>query len=157
MDYSPPSSSVHGISQARTLEWVAIPFSGDLPDSGIECGTSALWVDSLPSESLGNPLMWKSTRIYECESWTLIKKAKCWKIDVSELWCWRRLLRVPWTARRSNQSILMEINYEYSLEVLILRLHTLATWFKELIHWEIPRCWERLRVGGEGRDRGWDS
>ena len=55
--------------------------------------------------------------MYGCESWT-IKKAKCWRIDAFELWCWRRLLRVPWTARRSNQSILKEINPEYSLEGL---------------------------------------
>ena len=57
--------------------------------------------------------MWKS--------WT-IKKAECWRIDAFELWCWRRLLRVPWTARRSNQSILKEINPEYSLETLMLKL-----------------------------------
>ena len=56
-----------------------------------------------------------------CESWT-IKKAECRRIDAFELWCWRRLLRVPWTARRSNQSILKEINSEYSLEVLMLKL-----------------------------------
>ena len=59
--------------------------------------------------------------MYGCESWT-IKKAECWRIDAFELWCWRRLLRVPWTARRSNQSILKEINPEYSLEELMLRL-----------------------------------
>ena len=59
--------------------------------------------------------------MYGCESWT-IKKAEHWKIDAFELWCWRRLLRVPWTARRSNQSILMEINPEYSLEELMLKL-----------------------------------
>ena len=53
--------------------------------------------------------------VYGCESWT-IKKAECQRIDVFKLWCWRRLLRVPWTARRSNQSILKEINPEYSLE-----------------------------------------
>ena len=53
--------------------------------------------------------------MYVCESWT-IKKAECWRIDAFELWCWRRLLRVPWTARRSNQSILKEISPEYSLE-----------------------------------------
>ena len=58
---------------------------------------------------------------YGCESWT-IKKAEHQKIDVFELWCWRRLLRVPWTARRSNQSILKEINPEYSLEGLVLKL-----------------------------------
>ena len=59
--------------------------------------------------------------MYECESWT-IKKAEHWKIDAFELWCWRRLLRVPWTARISNQSILKEINPEYSLERLMVRL-----------------------------------
>ena len=57
----------------------------------------------------------------ECKSWT-IKKAECWRIDAFELWCWRRLLRVPWTARRSNQSILKEINPEYSLEGMMLKL-----------------------------------
>ena len=59
--------------------------------------------------------------MYGCESWT-IKKAECQRIDVFELWCWRRLLRVPWTARTSNQSILKEIIYEYSLEGLMLNL-----------------------------------
>ena len=59
--------------------------------------------------------------VYGCESWT-IKKAKCWRIDASEMWCWRRLLRVPWTTWRSNQSILKEISPEYSLERLMLKL-----------------------------------
>ena len=59
--------------------------------------------------------------MYGCESWT-IKKAECWRIDAFEVWCWRRLLRVPWTARRSNQSILKEIIPEYSLEGLTLKL-----------------------------------
>ena len=59
--------------------------------------------------------------MYGCESWT-IKKAECRRIDGFELWCWRRLLRVPWTARRSNQSILKEISPEYSLEGLMLKL-----------------------------------
>ena len=59
--------------------------------------------------------------MYGCESWTT-KKAECWRIDAFELWCWRRLLRVPWTARRSNQSILKEITPEYSLEGLMLKL-----------------------------------
>ena len=59
--------------------------------------------------------------LYGCESWT-IKKAECQRIDAFELWCWRRLLRVPWTARRSNQSILKEISLEYSLEGLMLKL-----------------------------------
>ena len=59
--------------------------------------------------------------MYQCESWT-IKKAECQRIDAFELWCWRRLLRVPWTARRSNQSILKEISPKYSLEGLMLKL-----------------------------------
>ena len=59
--------------------------------------------------------------MYGCESWT-VKKAECQRIDAFKLWCWRRLLRVPWTARRSNQSILKEINPEYSLEGLMLKL-----------------------------------
>ena len=59
--------------------------------------------------------------MYGCESWT-IKKAECQRIDAFELWCWRRLLRVPWTARRSNQSVLKEISPEYSLEGLMLKL-----------------------------------
>ena len=58
---------------------------------------------------------------YDCESWT-VKKAECQKIDAFKLWCWRRLLRVPWTAKRLNQSILKEINPEYSLEGLMLKL-----------------------------------
>ena len=59
--------------------------------------------------------------MYRCESWT-IKKTEHWRIDAFELWCWKRLLRVPWTTRRSNQSILKEINPEYSLEGLMLKL-----------------------------------
>ena len=59
--------------------------------------------------------------MYGCESWT-VKKAECWRIDAFELWCWRRLLRIPWTARKSNQSILKEISPEYSLEGLMLKL-----------------------------------
>ena len=59
--------------------------------------------------------------MYGCESWT-IKRAECWRIDAFELWCWKRLLRIPWTARRFNQSILKEISPEYSLEGLILKL-----------------------------------
>ena len=96
--------------------------------------------------------------MYGCESWTL-KKAECRKINAFELWCWRRLLRVPWTARRSNQSILKEISPEYSLEELMLKLNssTLATWCKELTHLKRAWCWERLKAGGEGDDREWDG
>ena len=75
--------------------------------------------------------------MYGCESWT-IKKAEHWRIDAFELWCWRRLLRVPWSARRSNQSIVKEISPEYSLGGLMLKvkLQSLATWCEELIHWK---------------------
>ena len=81
--------------------------------------------------------------MYGFESWT-IKKAECRRIDAFELWCWRRLLRVPWTARRSNQSVRWNSN-------------TLAIWCEELTHLKRPWCWQRLKVGGEGDDRGWDG
>ena len=94
--------------------------------------------------------------MYRCESWT-IKKAEHQKIDAFKMWCWRRLLRAPWTARRSNQSILKEMSPKYSLEGLILKLssNTLASWCKELTHWQRPWCWERLKAGGEGDDMRW--
>ena len=96
--------------------------------------------------------------MYGCESWTL-KKAECWRIDAFELWCWRRLLQVPWTARRSNQSILKEISPECSLEGLMLKLNsnTLAPWCEELTHLKRPWCWETFKVGGKGDNRGWDG
>ena len=94
--------------------------------------------------------------MYGCESWS-IKKAEHWKIDAFELWCWRRLLRVPWTARRSNQSILKEISPEYSLEGPMLKLK--PQYFGHLMRrtdwFEKTWCWERLKVG-EGDDRDWD-
>ena len=93
-----------------------------------------------------------------CKSWT-IKKADCWRIDAFELWCWRGLLRVPWTVRRSNQSILKEISPEYSLEGLMLKLRLQN--FGHLIQrtdlLEKTLMLERLKVGEEGDDRGWDS
>ena len=86
--------------------------------------------------------------MYECQSWT-IKKAECWRIDAFELWCCRRLLRVPWTARTSNQSILMEINPEYSLEWLMLKL--------KLLHFGHLMPLEKTLMQGkiEDRRRGW--
>ena len=96
--------------------------------------------------------------MYGCESWT-VKKAEHRRIYAFELWCWRRLLRVPWTARRSNQSILKEISPEYSLEGLMLKLklQSLATSCKELTQWKRLWCWEGLGAGGEGDDRRWDG
>ena len=92
------------------------------------------------------------------DSW-IIKKANSQRIDAYELWCWRRLLRVSWTARRSNESILKEVNPEYSLEDWCWNWssNTWATWCEELTPWKRPWCWERLRGGGEGDDRGWDD
>ena len=94
--------------------------------------------------------------MHGCESWT-IKKGEHQRIDYFKLWRRRRLLRVPWTAGRSNQSILKEISPEYSLEGLMLKLklqyfgHLMRT--ADLL--ERPWCWERLRARGEGDDRGW--
>ena len=96
--------------------------------------------------------------MYGCESWT-IKKAECRKIDAFERWCWRRLLRVPWTARRSNQSILKEISPGCSLKnwYWSWNSNTLAIWCEKLTHLKRPWCWERLKAGGEGDNRGWDG
>ena len=88
-----------------------------------------------------------------------VKKAEHWKIDAFELWCWRRLLRIPWTARRSNQSILRKsvLNIHWKDWCWSWNSNTLATWCKELTHLKRPWCWERLKVGGAGDDRGWDG
>ena len=96
--------------------------------------------------------------MYGCESWN-INKAECWRIDAFELWVLRRLFRVPWTARRSNQSILKEISPEYSLEGLMmlkLKLQYFGHLIEELTHWKRPWCWERLKAG-EGDERRWDG
>ena len=96
--------------------------------------------------------------LFGCESWT-IKKAEHWRVDAFELWCWRRLSRVPWTARWSNQSILKEISPEYSLEGLMLKLK--LQYFGHLVQrthsLEKPWCWEGLKAGGEGDDKGQDG
>ena len=91
--------------------------------------------------------------MYGCESWT-VKKAECWRIDAFVLWCWRRLLRVPWTARRSNQSILNEISPEYSLKGLMLKLK--LQYFGHL-RWRADSLEKTLMLGkiGGRRRRGW--
>ena len=108
---------------------------------------------------LGN---WKETMLfpvvmYGCESWT-IKKAEHWRIDAFELWCWRRLLRVPWTTRRSNQFILKEISPEYSLGGLLLelKLQYFGYLMRSVESLENTWCWERLRAG-EGGGREWNG
>ena len=92
--------------------------------------------------------------IYGCESWTL-KKAKHWRIDAFELRCWRRLLRVPWTARRSNHSILRKsvLNIHWKDWGWSWNSNTVATWCEELTHWKRPWCWEWLKAGREGDER----
>ena len=98
-----------------------------------------------------------SVVMYGCESWT-IKKPEHLRIDAFELWCWGRFLTVLWTARRSNQSILKEINPEYSLKGWCWNgsSNTLATWCEELTHWKRPWSWERWKEKGERGSRGWD-
>ena len=98
--------------------------------------------------------------MYGCESWT-IKKAEHQRNYVFKLSCWRRLLRVPWSARRSNQFILKEISPEYSLKGLMLKLKLqylwASTWCEEQTHLKGPWYWERLKAGGDRDDRGWDG
>ena len=96
--------------------------------------------------------------MFGCESWT-IKKAECWKIDAFELWCWRRLLRFPWTAKRSNQSILRKsvLNIHWKDWCWGWNSNNLATWCEELTYFKRSWCWERLKVGGEGDNRGGDG
>ena len=93
--------------------------------------------------------------VYGCESWT-VKKAECRRIDAFELWCWKRLLRVPWTARRSNQSILKEISPGISLEGMMLKLK--PQYFGQLMRrvdsFEKTRLQGGIGAGGEGEDRG---
>ena len=107
MDRSLPASSIHGIFQARVLEWGVIAFSIDQSRKHIKKQRQYSANKGPSNQAMAFPIV-----IYGCESWT-IKKAECRRTDAFELWCWRRLLRVPWTARRSNQSILKEINPEF--------------------------------------------
>ena len=105
------------------------------------------------SQSYGFPVV-----MYQFERWT-IKKAEHRKIDAFELWCWRRLLRVPWTARTSNQFILKKsvVNIHWTDWCWSWSSNTLATWCEELTHLNRLWCWERLKAGGEGDHRGWDG
>ena len=90
--------------------------------------------------------------MYACEGW-ILKKAECWRIDAFKLWCWRRFLRVPWTAKRSNQSILKEISPEYLFEGLMLKLK--LQYFGHLM-WRTDSFEKTLMLGKiEGRRRGW--
>ena len=122
-------------------------------DSILKSRDISLWTKVHLVKALVFPVV-----MYALESWT-VKKAECWRIDAFELWCWRRLLRVPWTARRSNQPTLKEISPEYPLEGLMLKLKLqyFCQFGKELTYWKRPWCWERLKAGGKGDNRGWDG
>ena len=104
------------------------------PDSILKSRDITLLTNVHPVEAMFFPVV-----MYECEIWT-VKKAVRQRIDAFELWCWRRLLQVPWTARRSSQSILKEISPEYSLEGLMLKLKLLyfGHLMQKLTHWKIP-------------------
>ena len=135
----------------------------DKPNSVLKSRVITLLTKDCIVEAMVFPIV-----MFWCESWT-IKKAEHQWTDAFKLWCWRRLLRVPGTARISNQSVLEEINLEYSLEGLrlspsntLLRYwdwasNTLATWCKELTHWKSPWFWERSKVGVEGDNSGQDG
>ena len=153
MDCSLPGSSIHGIFQARVLEWVTISFS-----RGSSWPQDQTWVSRIAGRHFTIWAMVFPIVMYGCESWT-IKKAERWRIDAFELWCWRRLLRVPWTARRSNHSILKEISPENNWKdwCWSWNSNTLASCCEGLTHLKRPWCWERLKAGGEGDDRGWDG
>ena len=99
-------------------------------------------------KALGFPVV-----MYGCESWT-VKKAECWRIDPFEVWCWRRLLRVPWTARRTNQSILKEISPGCSLEGLMLKLK--LQYFGHLM-WSVDSLEKTLMLRGTGGRRRRDN
>ena len=96
--------------------------------------------------------------MYGCESWT-VKKAEHWRIDAFELWCWRRLLRVLWIAKRSNQSLLKDISYGCSLEVLMLKLKLqhFGHLMQRVDPLEKTLMLGGIGAGGEGDDRGWDG
>ena len=94
--------------------------------------------------------------MYGCERWTT-KKAEHWRTDAFELSCWRRLLRVPWTARMSNWSILKKSILNIYWKDWCWSSNTLATWCKELTHQKRSWCWKRWKARGEGVDRGYDG
>ena len=115
MDCSQPASSIHGIFQARGLEWGAIASMTNI-DRVLKSRDITLPTEVCIVKAVVFPMV-----LYGCESW-MVKKAEHRRTDVFELWCWKRFLKVLWTAKRSNQSILRETNSEYSLEGLMLKL-----------------------------------
>ena len=162
MGCSPPGSSVYGISHARILEWVATSFSRRSPQprdqNHISCIGRQILYHWATREAHGlNHVTLKFPMVtYRCESWT-VKKAKWQRIDAFKLWCWRRLLKVPWTARRLNQPILREMNPEYSLGRLMQKLQYFGYLMQTDDSLESLWCWERSRAEGEEGIRGWNG
>ena len=145
--------TVHGVLKARILKWLAIPFSSgpcsvrplhhDPPV--LDCPAGMAWFHWVrQAKAMVFPVV-----MYGCESWT-VKKAEHQRIDAFELWCWRRLLRVPWNARRSNQSILKDINPGISLEGMMLKLK--LQYFGHLM-WRVDSLEKTLMLEGIGGRR----
>ena len=141
----------HGIFQARVLEWVAISFSN--LDSILKSRDIPLPTKVHPVKAMFFPII-----MYGYENWA-IKKAEHQRIDAFELWCWRRLLRVPWTVRRSNQSILKETIPGCSLEGLMLKLkfHYFGYLMRRTDSLEKTLMLGKIKGRGEGDDRGLDG
>ena len=144
IDCSLPGFSVHGVFQARVLEWVAIAFSVTNLDSILKSRDITLPTKVHLVKAMVFPVV-----TYGCENWT-VKKAESQRIDAFEVWCWRRLLRVSWTARRSNQSILKEISPGCSLEGLMLKLK--LQYFGHLMR-RVDSLEKILMLGGIGGRR----
>ena len=149
---------------SRQEHWSGLPFPspGDLPYPGIEPWSPTLQADTLTSQPPGKPnkvhlvkAMVFPVVMYGCESWT-IKNSEHQRNDAFEMWCWRRLLRVPWNARRSKQSILKEISPGCSLEGLMLkmRLQYFGHPMQRTDSFEKTLMLERLKAGREGDNRG---
>ena len=138
-------AAIYGIAQSWIHDWSSLAAA----DSTLKSRDITLLTKACLIKAIVFPVV-----MYGCESWT-IKKAEHRRIDAFELWCWRRLLRVPWTARRSNQSILKEINPEYSLEGLMLKLK--LQHFGHLMR-RNDSLEKTLMLGKiEGRRRGWQK
>ena len=144
-EISGKSDSSHEIKRRLHLRRKAMTNLGSV----LKCRNTTLPANAHIVKAMAFPVV-----LYRCESWT-IKKAEHWRIDAFELWCWRKLLRVSWTARRSNQSILKEINPEYSLQRLMLKLK--FQYFGHLI-WRADSLEKTLMLGKtEGKTRRWNE
>ena len=165
IDGSPPGPVVPGILQARALEWVAISFSNAWKWKVKVKSLSCVWLLATPwtaayqaplSMGFSRQEYWSGLPLPSPDfylAFTKIpNKAEHRRLGAFKLWCWRRLLRVPLSARRSNQSILRKstLNIHWKNWCWSWNCNTLTTWCEEPIHWKRPGFWERMRAGGEG-------